>query len=386
MRSDRTFPRPMRRGFTLIELLVVIAIIAVLIALLLPAVQAAREAARRMQCVNNLKQIGLALHNYHNTNDAFPLGATQSSSGTGAKLGTAWGLWSSHSMLLPYLEQTAVFNAINFSVANEGDQGTGIVSMQATAIATRVNAFICPSSPLPNSPGFPSEAIARLRKDSPGNNYFGSVGASLNAYSGPYVSGQESGGAASPNGLFEIFGSPIGIRDVLDGTSNTIAYGEWRTGDFDSNRLSIPQDVINIGNKFPPGSGKENANQNMPQGGPGLNQWLQTCAATAASTAGNANLNRSFIGQQWCTGMFGRTLGNTVVAPNSNYPYCSSTYYGGEWDGSDGNFGMSSYHSGGSNVLLADGSVRFLKATTNQYVIWSLGTKAGGEIISQDSY
>ncbi len=289
-------------------------------------------------------------------------------------------------MLLPYIEQASIYNAINFAFANEGDQGTGIVSAQATAIAARINVFLCPSSPTPDGVLFPSEAIAALQKASPGNNYFGSVGASLNAYSSPYVSGQESGGAASPNGLFEIFGSPISFPAILDGTSNTIAFGEWRTGDFDSNRLSIPQDVINLGNKFPPGSGKENANQNMPQGGSGLNQWLQTCAATAASTVGNANLNRSFIGQQWCTGMFGRTLGNTVVAPNSSYPYCSSTYYGGEWDGSDGNFGMSSFHPGGSNVLLADGSVRFLKATTNQVVIWSLGTKAGGEVISSDSF
>src|SRR5437763_187780 len=96
---------PIRRGFTLIELLVVIAIIAVLIALLLPAVQAAREAARRTQCVNNLKQIGLALHNYHDNNLALPWG-------TGP---WNWNDWSAHSLLLPYLEQQPLYNSINFN-------------------------------------------------------------------------------------------------------------------------------------------------------------------------------------------------------------------------------------------------------------------------------
>src|SRR5215467_2825361 len=140
-------PRPRSRaGFTLIELLVVIAIIAVLIALLLPAVQAAREAARRMQCTNNLKQLGLALQNYHSTYGNFPLGALQVRDGTGALRGTDWGLWSVHSMLLPYLEQTAVYNACNFALPNQGDAGFNTTATQVTAICTVVNAFLCPSS------------------------------------------------------------------------------------------------------------------------------------------------------------------------------------------------------------------------------------------------
>src|SRR5262245_56690292 len=104
----------MRRGFTLIELLVVIAIIAVLIALLLPAVQAAREAARRAQCTNNMKQIGLAMHNYHQAQDTFPLGASQHADSFPMKGYTTWGAWSAHALALPYMEQQPIYNAINF--------------------------------------------------------------------------------------------------------------------------------------------------------------------------------------------------------------------------------------------------------------------------------
>jgi len=121
----------------------------------------------------------------------------------------------------------------------------------------------------------------------------------------------------------------------------------------------------------------------MPYGGAALNTWLtSTCAAQAKALSDN----RSWIGQFWCEGLFGRSVGNTLVPPNSNYPNCAAVQWGGDSDGSSGNFGMSSYHSGGANALFADGSVRFLKSTTNQQTIWSLGSMAQGEVVSGDSY
>src|SRR5262249_61427800 len=121
-------------------------------------------------------------------------------------------------------------------------------------------------------------------------------------------------------------------------------------------------------------------------GGAGLNQGLQMCAEKAPGTVGNADANRSWIGQQWCTGMFARTLGNVAVAPNSPYPNCATVIWGGDFDGSNGHFGLSSYHPGGANVAMVDGSVRLLKSSTAQPVVWALGSRAPGDVISADAY
>ncbi len=131
-----------RRAFTLIELLVVIAIIGVLIALLLPAVQAAREAARRAQCTNNLKQIGLAMHNYHSAMGSFPLGSILARSSVSTYGGNKW---SVHSQLLAFMEQKAIYNALNFSVSPNNGMGG---PMNRTGRITRINTFLCPSDGL----------------------------------------------------------------------------------------------------------------------------------------------------------------------------------------------------------------------------------------------
>ena len=373
--SARTRARHLGAGFTLIELLVVIAIIAVLIALLLPAVQSAREAARRSQCINNMKQIGLALHNYHSTSDSFPgvYGARNVSNPN--EIRATWGAWSAQSLMLPYMEQTQVYNACNFMLANR-DFGAG-QAQNETGIGVRINNFLCPSSPLPS--GFDG------RYQKPGNNYFASVGASL-AFNADSYNNMPS--AALPNGLFQINGRSIGIRDIQDGTSNTIAFGEWRTGDFNETRLSIPQDVINL-RSGPANTGWGSPNYNYP---PGLQAdfqtWLNQCAGAAKASITGAEpwrTNVSWLGQSWHQGMFGWTMGNTLLAPNPSYPNCRTCSWDGDWD-CEGMYGLSSFHPGGGNVLMADGSVRFIKSSTNMLTMWKLGTRSNGEVVSSDSY
>jgi len=374
MRCSRHRIRPAwrLRGFTLIELLVVIAIIAVLIALLLPAVQAAREAARRAQCVNNLKQMGLALHNYHSTTNVFPSGGSAASI-PGGGIRTMWGSWSAQSMMLPYMEQTPVYNSINFWLVNIGD-GTS-QAVNSTASVTRINSFVCPSGPLYAGRSFQYTIISG---DFPTNNYFASVGSSLN-FDG-------TAGSGAPNGAFQLGGAMIGLRDITDGSSNTIAFGEWRTGDDDRNKLSMPQDVINLtGSQYPNGANWNSPLMNMPLGGQPFVAWVATCSGAAKASIGTDN-NRSGVGQRWDMGLFGRTLGNTLLAPNPPYPNCEINTWGqGEFD-APGMYGLSSFHSGGANVAMADGSVKFLKSSTNNLTMWSLGSRNQGEVIGADSY
>ena len=375
-----------RSGFTLIELLVVIAIIAVLIALLLPAVQAAREAARRAQCINNIKQLGLALANYESANGAYPAsyGGARDLTNITAVEGT-WTSWSPQSLLLPFIEQSPVYNSINFvtySTRIWPDDAAKGLAANTTAITVQISSFLCPSStPPPNT--FAGKA-------SPGNNYFGSVGASL-----MWVGA--AGGGAAPNGIFYYGGGQatnqgaswdsvgaIKISSVTDGTSNTIAFGEWRTGDFNENKLSI-QDVVDPSTSPTGVDPWGTPTANMPAGAVPFQQWIQVCAGYAPKSLGNPSTNRSGVAQFWSVGSFGYSLGNTLLAPNSPYPNCKFSGGGGGFD-NPGIYGMSSYHPGGGNVSFADGSVRFLKSTTNQQVVWALGSRGQGEVISADAF
>jgi prepilin-type N-terminal cleavage/methylation domain-containing protein/prepilin-type processing-associated H-X9-DG protein len=381
MRDESIGTRP-RRGFTLIELLVVIAIIGVLIALLLPAVQAAREAARRAQCTNNMHQLGLALANYESANGVYP-GSYGAAADTTNNWST-WGSWSPQAQLLPYMEQKPLYDSINFSVVSHGDQAHFDV-FNRTSITTGISSFVCPSSP-----PAPGTYYGRGRK---GITYFASVGSSL------HWVGQS--GSSQPNGLFMYAGgnplfmtdqnNPWGIRDVIDGTSNTIAFGEWRLGDFNDNKLTIPQDVINLGQDPPgiTGDGWGSPLMNMPAGQTNFLQWINMCAGFAPQSIQNGGnnweFNMSYLGQDWNQGMFGWTLGNTLLAPTPRYPNCRMCSWNGDWD-CPGMYGLSSYHPGGGNIALADGSVRFLKSTTANPVVWALGSRNQGEALSQDSY
>jgi len=365
-----------RRGFTLIELLVVIAIIAVLIALLLPSVQAAREAARRSQCVNNLKQIGIALHNYHNSNDSFPPGALSHYLG-GNLAASQQNNWdcSVHVRLLASMEQSALYNAMNFSHGVFND-ATG-TPINRTVTVTNISTFVCPSGPTPGW-SFQGATAPLGSYKAPGNSYFASMGSSLE-----FASNQTNG---PPNGPFPFYGPAgrsVGIRDVTDGTSNTLGFGEWRIGSGVLSSLS-PQDVVFVGS-FPSGTARNNGTLTMPNATlvKAMPAWLTTCAQMWAKSGGRFAKTVT-LGEAWAMGMPGYTQGNVVLPPNSKYPNCN-THASGTIE-SPGVFGSSSHHPGGANIMMLDGSVRFLKDSVNQQTVWAIGSMAQGEIVSADAF
>jgi prepilin-type N-terminal cleavage/methylation domain-containing protein/prepilin-type processing-associated H-X9-DG protein len=357
-----------RKAFTLIELLVVIAIIAVLIALLLPAVQAAREAARRSQCVNNLKQIGLALMNYESAGGSFPWtqGTTSARFPTinngfmpwdsPAGNGDEWANFGSLALMLPYMEQTQTYNAINFNFGLNtfaGQGGSGYDVVQVTAITQVITSFICPSD----------------GKGKGRNNYRASNGTNWDWWS------REGGAGALTRP--QRGGQTIGtIAGVSDGTSNTISFFERNRGDGD-NTVYSPGDVY-------PGS--------IPTGftyyilsQPTDYQYLVSTVIPACVTFVKSNPTATWDwgGFYWAAGEYTNTVGNFNVTPNSKIPDCSP--WGGVGTGY-GFFAARSRHPGGVNVAMTDGSVKFIKDTIAYQTWYALSTRSVGEVLSSDSY
>ena len=205
-----------RRGFTLIELLVVIAIIAILIALLLPAVQAAREAARRAQCTNNLKQIGLAMHNYHSSYNVFPLGVSR----YGPITTYNWDCWSGHAMMLSQLEQSTLYNACNFSLGNNGGNSYGYYA-NSTVTGQRVATFLCPSDP--NAGTLSVTRAADGRTDMLDLSYVGSAGTTT--LSPNNTAPTNTWATQGSTGMFWWY-TAYGLQSISDGSSNTVAFSE----------------------------------------------------------------------------------------------------------------------------------------------------------------
>jgi prepilin-type N-terminal cleavage/methylation domain-containing protein/prepilin-type processing-associated H-X9-DG protein len=356
--------RPLqRRGFTLIELLVVIAIIAVLIALLLPAVQAAREAARRIQCTNNLKQIGLALHSYHSAQGSFPMGVSR----WGSTSAFYWDNWSGQALMLSALEQNAMYNAANFMVGNnETGAGPGYY-MNLTVTNAKLSVFLCPSDGNAGSVSVTNNGNNNLLD----NSYVGSVGTTTLSPNG----GTGSWSTAGSTGIFWYWTS-YGVESVQDGTSNTIAFSEALVGGPSSTLAYRGTAVLNVGGTT---DQLQDANSNQAA----ITAGLAKCTAAYQKSSGLNNARGIF----WEVGAVGMTLFNTIVPPNSvQYKWSACRSNSGGWPDQATYSNASSNHPGGVNTCMADGSVKFMKDSVNQRTWWSLGTRSNGEVIDASSY
>jgi len=390
-----------RRGFTLIELLVVIAIIAVLIALLLPAVQSAREAARRIQCTNNIKQLGLALHNYHTANNSFPPGVAASFNTINqAEMGTpciAWSGWSAQALMLGYLEGQPLYNACNFMIDPFSDVESPLVN--GTAVYAKIASFLCPSDPnagAGSSFGAPTNGVAL----SLNNSYYVSEGTTIyvhnvigNGNTLADCPGQAAGQPTNQGstGLFW-YGKTYSIQSCTDGTSNTVALSEGLVG---SNGMTKQNYITGVNENGP--SGYYDVWQTITTvpavaPGPVMAAWLQTCNANFANASAASMTLSTNRGWLWAWGMETMTMFNTVVPPNSQqYQWASCRNgCGGACDVVSADHSNitppTSNHPGGCNVAMADGHVQFIKSSISMSTWWSLGTRGNGEVISSDSY
>ncbi|MFO1045172.1 MAG: DUF1559 domain-containing protein [Planctomycetaceae bacterium] len=344
----RSSIRIRQRGFTLIELLVVIAIIAVLIALLLPAVQQAREAARRTQCRNNLKQIGLALHNYMSTHTVLPFGKGASYSGV-----PVYARWSQHAMILPFIDQAPLYNTIDFNYPPETPGMGGVVpfmppftnvgGVNAVASRTVITGFMCPTDLGPSDPW-------RAQ-----NNYAGNQGGWLCDRGDFPAAPTDVSPSEVQTGVFYWL-SRCNAASFTDGMSQTIMFSEKIRGqgtpDIKSDLYVIPAQTTLAGT-------------------------YSTCqAATASSTPLTSKWGYSWVmGENCCTQY------NHVATPNSKS--CGGTGFTGSMTNMAMQVSAGSRHTGGVHAMMGDGGIRFVSDNIDLNVWRALGTRAGGETVSE---
>lgn len=328
-----------RIGFTIIELLVAIGVIGLLLALLLPVMQAAREAARRMRCSNNLRQIGLALHGFHDAMSTLPYGVGPDNDGVISTLGTLNDRrYAAQTQLLPYLELKAIYDRINFDVAPFHpfiNAATGDPSVIATngenvvngeAARSRIDVYLCPSD------------LDRLGSPWGHNNYRMCNGGNWSGRTG--------------NGMF---GQAKSVRfaQITDGLSNTAMVSERAKGTWNKQVFDVRSDLYDLTGIWTEENFRTTCDSLTPIAAAAYNQDVES-------------------GQTWLEGNMNWTRYNHALPPNQ-----ISCKNGFTWDGVI--MTASSRHNGGVNVVLADGSLRFVAESVDADLWRSLGTIAGGD-------